>query len=200
MVSTFNDNSVESPNFRTVCSLVYNLRRLYSHALGILKDLNTDHHQIKDVSLINDSLCVSNLQHWSGKEGCPSLAGSRCSPPLYSSTAPTTIGIVFAPRCCSCKIVQFATFLCLATTQTTKEARDRDRQKALGVSFKFLVLKWNLQSRNAEDVIYMSEEQMVTEHGFERFVLNCESNPHTAVQCNQAIMIALTSSSCLDWA
>jgi hypothetical protein len=195
IVSTFDDNSADSPNFRNVCFLVFNLRRLYSQALLILKDLNTAQHQIKDSSLTKDKSGVSNLQHWSGHEGCQSLAGNRCSSPLYSSTAPTTIGIVFAPNC-NCKIVGFTTFLCLATTKTTKEARDRDRRKALGVSFKFLVLKWNLESRNAEDVIYMSEERMVTEHSFERFVFNCESNPHISVQSSQAVMLAVTSSSC----
>uniref|UniRef100_A0A6T8CWK0 Uncharacterized protein n=1 Tax=Cryptomonas curvata TaxID=233186 RepID=A0A6T8CWK0_9CRYP len=195
IVSTFDDNSADSPNFRNVCYLVFNLRRLYSQALGILKDLNTAHHQIKDSSPMKDRSGVSNLQHWLGHEGCQSLAGNRCSPPLYSSTSPTTIGIIFVPHC-NCEIVRFTTFLCLATTKTTREARDRDRSKALGVSFKFLVLKWNLQTRNTEDVIYISEEQLVTEHSFERFVLNCVSNPHISVQRNQAVMLALTSSSC----
>ena len=138
---------------------------------------------------------VSNLKQWSGHQGGQSLAGNRCSPPLYSSSAPTTIGIIFVPPC-NCEIVQFTTFLCLATTKTTREARDRDRSKALGVSFKFLVLKWNLKNRNTEDVIYLSEERMVTEHSFERFLLNCDSHPHISVQSNQAVMLALTSSSC----
>ena len=196
LLATFEDNSANTESFRAVCFLVFNRRRLYKKSLEILQDLNLVKRETmqSNISVAHKS-SADSLQIWSGADGASASIQNRCSSPLYSSISPTTIGTVFEPSE-SCKILNFKAYLCMATTQTTKEARDRDRRQAAGVSFKFLISKWDVDEMKAGEIMYMSDERMVTEHCFEPFVLNCEVHPNIIVHRSEAVLLAFTSSSC----
>lgn len=198
LLSTFHENKLHCENFQNICYLVYNKRRLYAKALDILQELNAGNHQSLQSADFEDPVVTSSVDSlilWTGQEGAAPTVLNRLSSPLYSSVVPTTIGTLFRPSK-RCKIAHFRVYLSLATTQTTREARDRDRRQASGVSFKFLVMKWDECEKKSGEIIYMSEERMVTEHGFERIDLNCEKVGDICANANEVILIALTSSSC----